>query len=113
MKIDAHTYRLDDAGALGKGSLIIGCIGLVLSVVGYFINAQQFFHSYLVAFVFWVTLGLGGLFFTMIHHLVGASWSVVLRRITETIMVCLPIMVIFFVPILAGLGHLYECVGRR
>jgi hypothetical protein len=77
-------------------------------LIGYFIDSGQFFHSYLTAFTFWCTITLGGLFFVMIHYLTNATWSVVVRRIGENIMSMLPVMAVFAVPILFGLGDLYH-----
>ncbi|HCN09744.1 MAG TPA: hypothetical protein DIT01_17605, partial [Lentisphaeria bacterium] len=72
-------------------------------------RVTQFFQSYLNAFTFWVTVGLGGLFATLVHHLVRATWSVVMRRMYESLMVTLPILIIFFIPIaLWGMQDLYH-----
>ncbi len=108
MRIDTKTFRFTDSGTLGSRALMIGAIGLAASAAGYFVNQDQFFHSYLTAFVFWVTLGLGALFFTLIHHLVDAEWSVAIRRVMETTMVTLPMMAIFFLPIVFGMHDLFE-----
>jgi hypothetical protein len=88
--------------------LIIGIIGLILSGIGYFSDSRQFFHSYLTAFFFWLSIALGGLFFTMLHHIVNAKWSTVLRRLSENIMMLLPIMAIFCIPLLFGIKDLYH-----
>jgi len=108
MNIDRNTYRLTDGGRYGTVALGLGIGGLVLSAVGYLVDPAQFFHSYLTAFVFWLTIGLGGIFFTMLHHLVGARWSVVLRRLAEAIGANTPWMIIFFIPLLAGMHELYH-----
>lgn len=89
-------------------ALILGILGLILSVLAYFANSEQFFHSYLVAFVFWASIAIGGLFLTLLHYLSGAVWSVVLRRIFETFMALLPLFVIFFIPIIFGMYDLYH-----
>jgi hypothetical protein len=108
MEFDNKTYRFTGIGNPGRNSLIIGIIALALSLIGYFIDSGQFFHSYLTAFTFWCTITLGGLFFVMIHYLTNATWSVVVRRIGENIMSMLPVMAVFAVPILFGLGDLYH-----
>lgn len=108
MDFDAKTYRLSGSKYPGRIPLIIGIIAVILSAAGYFIDSGQFFHSYLIAFIFWCTIGLGGLFFVMIHYLTNATWSLVLRRIGENIMALLPLMAIFAIPILFGLGDLYH-----
>ncbi len=108
MKIDRQTYRLIDKGKIGSIALTIGLVGLVAGVFGFTIDREQFFHSYLTAFMFWLSLSLGGLFFTMLHHIVGARWSVVLRRISENIMAVMPLMALLATPLLFGLGDLYH-----
>ncbi len=108
MKMDAQTFRITVVGRFGKIMLAAGVLGLLLSVVGYFTNSKQFYHSYLTAYCFWWTIVLGGLFFTLLHHLTGASWSVVLRRIPETLMATLPALAVLFIPLLFGLHDLYH-----
>lgn len=108
MKLDTKTFKLTDTGKLGSTALIAGLLGLAVSASGYFVDSVQFFHSYLVAFVFWVSFGLGGLFFTMLHHLVDAEWSTVIRRLSESAMATLPMMALFVIPILFGMHDLYH-----
>jgi hypothetical protein len=87
---------------------MVAGVGLILSVLGWVLDADRFYHAYLTAFVFWTSIGLGGLFFTMLHHLVGARWSVVIRRISECIMMVLPYMAALFIPALVGMHTLYH-----
>ncbi len=108
MKIDGSKYLLTDSGAFGRNALIAGVVGIALSVIGYFLNAGQFFRSYLVAYQFWLTVALGALFFVMLHHLVSAKWSIVLRRIAEVLSQGIPLMAILFIPVIAGMPYLYE-----
>jgi hypothetical protein len=91
-----------------KAWLIAAIIGGVFSLLGFFIDSSAFFFSYLTAFVFWTSIGLGGLFFTMLHHISGSVWSTVLRRLMESIMQVLPIMAVLFIPIIFGIADLYH-----
>jgi len=108
MKLNTETFKLTEMGRFGTGALIAGAVGLALSIAGYFMDVEQFYRSYLIAFAFWASIGLGGLFFTLLHHLVGAEWSIVLRRMGESLMITLPIMIIFFIPLIFGFHHIYE-----
>jgi hypothetical protein len=101
-------YRISGNPRFGKTALITGIVGLILSFIGFIVNSGQFYYSWLVAFMFWASIGIGALFFTMLHHLVGARWSIVLRRISESIAWVLPFMVVFFIPVLLGLHDLYH-----
>lgn len=92
---------------LRQRSLIAGVAGLVVAGVGAFVNPGQFFHSYLLAFLFWLAAALGGLALTMLHHMSGGGWGVVIRRILESAARTLPWMALFFVPIAFGMNELY------
>jgi hypothetical protein len=92
---------------LRQRSLVIGVIGLVAAGAGALVSPAQFFHSYLLAFLFWLAAALGGLALTMLHHMSGGGWGVVLRRIFEASARTLPWMALFFVPLVFGLTDLY------
>ncbi len=108
MKLDQATYRLSDTNKLQTRALAAGVIALLISVVGFFVDTQQFFISYLVAYLFWVSVTLGAFFFVMLFHLTGTAWGVVLRRIIEAIMMTIPLMAILFIPVILGIHDLYH-----
>jgi len=107
MKFDEQTFKIYNIKNIVIKSSVIAVIGILLSIVG-FITDPRFIHSYLVSYVFFTTLSLGGLFFVLAHHMFGADWSVVLRRIPETLMLLVPIMLIFYIPIGMNLDSLYQ-----
>jgi hypothetical protein len=101
-------YTIPSNNRFEKYFLAAGVIGIVISIIGIFINRSYFYHSYLISFAFWLTLALGGLFFTMLHHLVSATWSVVFRRLSENIMSTLIFLAVFIVPVIFGINDLYH-----
>jgi len=108
VKYDAQTYRLSDRGKTGTIALAVGLIGLAVAAVGWYIDSTRFYHAWLTAFVYWLSLGLAGLFFTMLHYLTAARWSVVLRRVSEGLMLQLPWMFVAFIPVLVGMHNLFH-----
>ena len=82
--------------ALGVG---LGVLGLGLSFVLAGSDHHQLAFSYLTAFVFWLTLALGGLFFVILHFLSRAGWSVVVRRLAEKVASTVPLFAVLFLPI--------------
>jgi hypothetical protein len=82
--------------------------GLALCGVGVLLDPGQFFRSYLLAYLFWLGLPLGCLGILMLHYLVGGTWGAIIRRILESGTRTLPLMVLFFVPLLFGLHELYS-----
>ncbi len=87
---------------------IVGLVGLGLSVVGAFVSPHQFSFSWLFAFAFYFTMLAGCFFWIIVHHVVDASWSVVVRRQLENLAMLLAVMAVFFIPILLFRHHLYE-----
>ena len=106
--MNEKSYRLSDSKNVGKKFLVIGLACLFISAIGYFMNAEQFFHSYLTSFMFWLSISLGVFFLLMIHYLTGAVWSVVLRRLYENFTITLPYMFILFIPVILGIHELYH-----
>lgn len=60
---------------------------------------KQFAYSWLLAFMFYLSLTLGAWFLVLVHHLFDASWSVPIRRVNEHLSCLLPIMTFLFIPI--------------
>ncbi|MDX1672085.1 MAG: hypothetical protein R3211_07070 [Balneolaceae bacterium] len=86
----------------------VGITGLIASGIGYYLEHDQFFFSYLVSFTFFSSFALGCLFFVMLQHLTRASWSVAVRRIPETISSNILVWALFLIPILLGMHSLYH-----
>jgi hypothetical protein len=87
---------------------LVGLAGLALSVVGAFVSPHQFSFSWLFAFAFYFTLLAGCFFWIIVHHVTDAEWSVVVRRQLENLAMLLPLMAVFFIPVLLFRHHLYE-----
>jgi hypothetical protein len=68
----------------------------------------RFFAAWLVAFVFFLTIALGCLYFVLIHTAMQGSWGVVVRRVAENAAATLPLLAILFLPVAFGLHSLYH-----
>ncbi len=86
----------------------VGIVALLASVVGYFLDHEQFFFSYLTSFSFFSSIALTALFFVMLQHLTRSHWSVVLRRIPESISANLWMWALFIIPVFFGMHSLYH-----
>ena len=92
-----------------KAFLFAGIPGVFLLAVATVMTSQtditweRLLRSYLTAFIFVLSLSLGGLFFTMLQHLSRAGWSVVIRRLAEGLAGNLRWIWILFIPIAIGL----------
>lgn len=85
--------------------LLIGFLGLAISYKG---GGVDFLFSYLVAFMFILSLGAGTLFLVMVHHLFDAGWSVPIRRTCENISYSVfSLLPFLFIPIAIGAKKIY------
>lgn len=107
----ADTYQLppDRAAGLARGLLIAAAATGIVSLIGLAAGPpRQFLFSYLTAFVFVLSVTLGALFWVILHHLAGAGWSVVVRRLQENMTRALPWMALLFLPVLFGVLSIYS-----
>ncbi len=61
--------------------ILPGLIGVVAAALT--LDARRFWANWILWFLFLLTIGLGCLFIVALEHLVGARWSIPLRRIPE------------------------------
>ncbi|HEX3086557.1 MAG TPA: hypothetical protein VHP99_18625 [Pyrinomonadaceae bacterium] len=92
---------------LSMSALLVGVVFTLLLVIGAFFDRGQFFHAYLVGFIFWTGITLGSLALLMLQHLTSGQWGLVIRRVLEASTQTLPLMLILFVPIIFGLKQIY------
>jgi hypothetical protein len=91
-----------------RPALYLGLAAAAAGALGALFQTGQFFRSYLIAYLFWLGVALGCLPLAMLHHLAGGGWGFAIRRILEAGMRTLPLIALFFVPVLLGVNHLYE-----
>ena len=91
-----------------KPALIVGVAGAVLLAALAFSDRDQFFRSYLYAYVFWLAFPMGSLALLMLHHLTGGGWGFVIRRLCEAGARTFVVMAVLFLPLLAGSSRLYK-----
>ena len=90
---------------IGAVCAVLGAIACALLGAG---HPKQFFFSWLVSFLFFLSLALGALFFVLIQYAAQGGWGIVLRRIGETTFATLPLMAALFLPLLLGMRDLYS-----
>jgi hypothetical protein len=106
---------------LQRQAFLCGVIGLILWMAFGAIGGQrsglagwqQFYRSYLFAYVYWVSIPLGCAGLLMMHHLTGGRWGLPLRRIVEAGSRSLGWMAALFIPIVIGMSKLYAWARPR
>jgi len=109
-----HAVTVDPAQHSGKALGRLTGIGAVLGVIGLGASlalaggTKQFYFSWLVAYMYFLSIALGALFFVLVHTVTRAAWGVTLRRVVENVMATLPVFALLFVPIWLGRHEIYE-----
>ncbi len=87
--------------ALANRFLITGVAGLALTAVGLFVSdAHGVALSYLVGIAYWTAVAIGMLMLILIHHIMDAGWSVVIRRQWEHGLSAFKWLAVLFLPLL-------------
>lgn len=88
---------------------ILMVVGGVGALAGYFVDARQFAFSWLLAFMFFLSIGLGAWLLVMLHHLFDAAWSVPIRRLCEQLACTLSgWTIVLFLPFALLAPKMYE-----
>jgi hypothetical protein len=86
----------------------VGLVALAVSAALYRGDPARFHQAWLLAFLYFLSLALGGLCYVLMMQAARAGSSVSVRRLGEALMATLPLFPLLFVPVLLGLHHLYE-----
>src|ERR1051326_8384081 len=101
---DSITLKI---GQWQRTSLLVGIPGVLLAVVAFLLDREQFLRSYLFAYLYWTGMALGCLAILLMHHVVGGKWGMLIRRLCEAGARTLPVMAMLLVPVLLGMTTLY------
>jgi hypothetical protein len=97
-----------EATKLSRSMFVVGVVAFAGTAAYGSAHPDQFFHSYLLAFMFWNGLAVGSLAVLMLQYLTGGAWGIAIRRELEAATRTLPLTAIAFLPIAFGMHHLYE-----
>ena len=89
-------------------ALGVGGIALIIWAAGTYFNVEQGLRSWLLGFIFWGGITIGGIGITMLQYLTGGAWGVVIRRVVEAASRVLPLVFLMWLPLAIGVNYLYE-----
>jgi len=87
---------------------LLAGVGAVLWIIAYFVLPQTALLAFLAAYGTVLFATLGALFFVLLHHVVDAGWSTVVRRWAEQMLVGLPVLAACAIVIVLGAEHIYH-----
>ena len=109
MQSNDMTYQKKDLPAsLSKIGMVLLIVGLLLGVAAFFIDHSRAVFNYLIAFTFMISIGVGALFLIALEYIVGADWSVPIRRVVEFFAAIIPLLALLVIPLLLNMGELFH-----
>jgi hypothetical protein len=87
-----------------------GLVLLIVTFIGFVVDARAAYFSYLVAFCYWCGIAFASLILLMIFHATHARWMTILRRPVEAMAATLPLFLVLLIPVLLGMKQLYSWV---
>jgi len=100
--------RKELPGSVVKLGTVLFSIGLILGIIGFLIEPVRASFSYLVAFMFLLSIGIGSLFLIALEYITGAEWSTPFRRLSEFLASSVPWLIIFAIPLILSMHSLFH-----
>jgi hypothetical protein len=89
-------------------ALGVGIVGLIGCVLGFMSDSQEFFRSYLPAWIFWFDIVAGSLAILMLQYVTGGEWGLLVRRPLGAAARTMIVMALLFIPIALGVTKIYS-----
>ena len=104
----AERFRYTNLGPVFFGLLVATGAGAAVCLFAAITAPATFLFSWLFAFMFFFTISAGALFWNLLHFAVDAEWSVVVRRILETMTGAFNWLWVAFIPMFFGAHTVYK-----
>ena len=96
-----------ELAALRGKAWTAGAVGLAGLGAGFLLDREQFFRSYLVAWLWVLGIALGCYAVALLHQLTRGAWGLMIRRPLGAATRTLPYVALLFAPIAFGLQELF------
>ncbi len=105
---DIMYVKKDLSPSVQRTGFILLAIGVVFGIVNFLVDFQQAILSYLLVYVFLVSISVGSLFLVALEYITGAEWSTPLRRVVEFFAGLIPWLIILVIPLLLNIRNIFE-----
>jgi hypothetical protein len=88
-------------------ALVLATIGLIVFVVGLFINPDRVWHALLVNWLYFTSISSAGVMFVAVQRITTARWSRPIIRFLEGYVAFLPVAFVLLLILLVGRHHIF------
>ncbi len=93
---------------LSQFGWFIFIFGLVLGLIGLFVDQHRALLNYLIAYMFILSIGIGSLLLIALEYVGGADWSVPIRRVVEFLAAVIVILPILVLPLVLNIHNIFH-----
>jgi hypothetical protein len=93
-------------------ALILGVIGFGVTIFGWVSSPEAALRAYLPSYLFWFQIVAGSLGVLCLQYITGGEWGILLRRPLGAAARTMIVMLILFIPIAVGAGHIYPWTSQ-
>jgi hypothetical protein len=97
-----------EVATLERRASMAGVVGIVVSAIGWWMDPEEFYLSYLAGWLLWLGVALGAVAILYLTHLARGRWGMLIRRMLEAAAKTLPLLALLFIPVVLGMEHLYK-----
>jgi len=88
-------------------SLVVGILGVLATLVGFFFLPADAYRGYLTSYLFWFSISAGCLAVLMLQYVTGGEWGVMIRRPLGAAARAQWVMLLLIIPMFFGLSSLF------
>ena len=88
-------------------SLVLSAIGLIVFIIGLFINPDRVWHALLVNWLYFTSISSAGVMFVAVQRITTARWSRPIIRFLEGYVAFLPVAFVLLLIMLVGRHHIF------
>lgn len=106
--METNVKNFEFTGGIKKVSLGLAVVGILAMIASFAINKTVGWVDFVVNSVYFVMIGLSGVFFLAVTGVMQASWMTPYKRIPEAMTKYLPVGLLFMLATYFGLHTVYE-----
>ena len=104
---DVSYVKKDLPASVQKTGMLLLGIGVVFGLLNFLVDFQHALLTYLMTYIFLVTIAVGSLFLIALEYVAGAEWSTPIRRVVEFFASLIPWLLILVIPLLFNIKNIF------
>lgn len=108
LKIETGYLKKELPKKFSTIGMVLLVVGGVLGILSYVLDPARASYSYLITFLFIISIGIGSLFLVALEYASGAVWSVPFRRVSEFFSSIVPFLILLAIPLVFNLHDIFK-----